>query len=147
MSIWLVWMIIAAVFIVGEVFTAGFFLLWFGVGAAAAGALALIGFGPFWQWAVFAIVSGVLAAVSRKFAERFTDKQPSGIGADRFIGQAGVVLEEIDNIKNTGRVRVQQDQWRANSDTGEVIPAGRTVKVTRLEGTRVVVEISSDIGE
>jgi membrane protein implicated in regulation of membrane protease activity len=30
---WIVWLIIAAIFIGIEVFTPGFFLLWFGVGA------------------------------------------------------------------------------------------------------------------
>ena len=41
---WMIWMIFAAVFIVGEMFTAGFFLLWFGIGAGVAGLLALLRF-------------------------------------------------------------------------------------------------------
>ena len=36
-NFWWVWIIFAALFIVGEIFTAAFFLLWFGVGAAVAG--------------------------------------------------------------------------------------------------------------
>lgn len=143
-KIWLIWMIIAAVFVIGEIFTAGFFLLWFGIGAAVAGILALVGLGAGWQWGVFIVVSAVLFAVSRKFAERFTKKQPPGIGADRFIGKIGVVLEEIDNIKNTGRIRVEKDEWRADSDTGEVIPPGKTVEVTRVDGTHLVVKVMKE---
>ena len=139
-NIWWIWMVIAALFIIGEIFTAGFFLLWFGIGAAIAGILALLGFGAGWQWGTFIVVSGVLFGVSRRFAERFTKKQPPGIGADRFIGKKGVVLEEVDNIKNTGRVRVEKEEWRADSDTGEVIPVGKMVEVTRLDGTHLVVE-------
>jgi len=141
-KIWLIWMIVGAVFFVGEIFTAGFFLLWFGVGAVVAGVLALLGFRTAWQWAAFAVVTAVLTIISRRFADRFTTQQPSGIGADRFLGQKGVVLEAIDNTKNTGRVRIAQDEWRANSDSGEPIPEGKTVEVTRLEGTRVVVKVS-----
>ena len=42
-EIWWIWMAIAALFIVGEIFTQGFFLLWFGIGAAVAGFLAILG--------------------------------------------------------------------------------------------------------
>jgi len=133
-------MIIAAVFVIGEIFTAGFFLLWFGIGAAAAGILAMLDFGAGWQWGTFIVVSGLLFIVSRRFAERITKKQPPGIGADRFIGMKGVVLEEVDNIKNTGRVRIEKEEWRADSDTGEVIPVDTRVEVVRLVGTRLIVK-------
>ena len=139
-KVWLIWMIIAAVFIIGEIFTAGFFLLWFGIGAAAAGILAMLDFGAGWQWAAFIVVSGLLFVVSRRFAERITKKQPPGIGADRFIGMKGVVLEEVDNTKNTGRVRIEKEEWRADSDTGEVIPVDTRVEVIRLVGTRLIVK-------
>ena len=137
---WLIWMAVAAVFIIGEIFTLGFFLLWFGIGAAVAGILAIFGLGGSWQWGAFAVVSGVLFVLSRRFAERFSKKQPPGIGADRFIDKKGVVLEEVDNIKNTGRIRMGKEEWRAESDTGEVILVGKMVEVTRLVGTHVVVK-------
>lgn len=140
---WWIWAGCAALFIVGEIFTAGFFLLWFGIGAGVAGLFAFLGFGAGWQWGSFVLVSGVLFAVSRKFAERVSGKQPPGIGADRFIGKRGVVLEEIDNIKNTGRVRVEKDEWRAESETGETIPAGEVVEVRRMDGTHLVVNVAA----
>ena len=139
-KIWWIWMIIAAIFVVGEIFTAGFFLLWFGVGAAVAGVLAILGLSFGWQLAAFAVVSLVLFASSRRFAERFSKKQPPGIGADRFIGKQGVVLEDIDNVKNVGRVRLDKEEWRADSETGEAIPAGTQVEVVRLDGTHLVVK-------
>lgn len=138
-KIWWLWMGLAAIFAVGEIFTEGFFLLWFAVGAAIAGVLAILGVGAVWQWAAFVVISGVLLAVSRRFAERFTSKQPPGIGADRFIGKRGLVLEEVDDVKNTGRARIDKEEWRADSDTGETIPVGARVEVVRLEGTHLVV--------
>ncbi|TKJ45201.1 hypothetical protein CEE34_10315 [Candidatus Aerophobetes bacterium Ae_b3a] len=139
-GIWLIWMAVAAVFIIGEIFTLGFFLLWFGIGAAVAGILAIFGLGGSWQWGAFAVVSGVLFVLSRRFAERFSKKQPPGIGADRFIDKKGVVLEEVDNIKNSGRIRMGKEEWRAESDTGEVILVGKMVEVTRVVGTHAVVK-------
>lgn len=140
-KIWWIWMIIAALFVVGEIFTAGFFLLWFGVGAAVAGVLALLGLSFGWQLAAFAVVSLVLFASSRRLAERFSKKQPPGIGADRFIGKQGIVLEDIDNVKNVGRVRLDKEEWRADSEAEAIIPAGKQVEVVRLEGTHLVVKI------
>jgi membrane protein implicated in regulation of membrane protease activity len=69
-KIWWIWMAIAAFFIIAEIFTMGFALLWFGVGAAVAGVLAILGLGPGWQMGSFIVVSGVLFVVSRSFADR-----------------------------------------------------------------------------
>ena len=144
-KLWLIWMIIAALFVVGEIFTAGFFLLWFGIAAAVAGVLALFGLGAGWQLGAFLAVSVVLFLVSRPFAEKLMKKQPPGIGADRFIGKRGLVLEEVNNSENTGRVRLDKEEWRADSCSDEVIPVGRRVEVFRLDGTHLVVkEIKED---
>jgi membrane protein implicated in regulation of membrane protease activity len=139
-QIWWIWLIIAAVFVIGEIFTAGFFLLWFGIGALLAGIAALAGLSSPWQWGIFVVVSLVLFMVSRRFAERFTKKQPPGIGADRFVGKRGVVLDAIDNDQNVGRIRVEKDEWRADSETGEVIPMGTRIEVVRVQGAHAVVK-------
>lgn len=139
-EIWWIWMGLAVLFIIGEIFTAGFFIFWFGIGAAVAGVLAMMGFGAGWQWGAFILISGILVAVSRKFSDRFTQKQPPGIGADRFIGKAGVVLEEIDNIQGTGRVRLNKEEWRAESETDDKIPVGERVQVIKLDGTHLIVK-------
>lgn len=144
-KIYLIWFIFAAIFIIGEIFTAGFFLAWFGVGAIIAGFLALMGVSPIWQWTAFIIVSGVLFAVSRRFAEKFSKKQPPGIGADRFIGKEGIVLEEIDNMKNTGSVRIDKEIWRAESENGEIIKKDNRIEVVKLDGTHVVVKIKEEV--
>ena len=137
---WMLWLLLAALFVVGEIFTAGFFLLWFGIGAAVACVLAIVGVGGGWQWASFIVISGVLFAASRRFSERFTKKQPPGVGADRNIGKEGVVLERLDKTKNTGRVLVEKEEWRASSEDGSVIPKGQKVVVTKMDGAHLVVK-------
>ena len=137
---WMIWLALAALCIIGEIFTASFFLLWFGIGAGVSCILALMGLGSVWQWLSFIIVSGILFIISRKFAERITKKQPDGIGADRAIGKKGIVLETIDNVSSTGRVRLEKEEWKANSEAGETIPEGNTVVVIRLEGAHLIVK-------
>ena len=136
---WWLWMVLAAVFIIGEIFTGGFFVLWFGVGALLAGVAAMLGLGAAWQWAIFVVASGVLVIVSRRFAQAVTDEQPPGVGADRTVGRQGVVLEEIDNIRDSGRVRIGKEEWRAQSEAGEKIAENIEIKVTGVVGTHLVV--------
>jgi membrane protein implicated in regulation of membrane protease activity len=136
---WWAWMVLAALFIIGEIATAGFFLMCFGVGAIIAGLGALLGANMIWQLVIFIVVSLILFLVSRKFADRVSKEQPPGIGADRFVGKECIVLEEIDNHKNTGRVRMDMEEWRAEGDGSESIPAGSRVVVTSLDGSHLVV--------
>jgi membrane protein implicated in regulation of membrane protease activity len=139
-ELWWIWVIIGVLLIIGEIFTAGFFLIWFGIAAIIAGIIAYFELSVVWQGAAFIVISAILLAGTRRLADKFTKKQPPGIGADRFIGKTGVVLEEIDNDKNTGRIRVEEDQWRADSLEGDIIAEGSKVQVMKLEGTHMVVK-------
>lgn len=143
LEIWLIWMILAAIFIVGEIFTAGFFIMWFGVGAAVSGLAALIGVESIgWQLAIFVFISLFLVLISRNLANKMTKEQPAGIGADRFIGKQAVVIEEIDGVKGTGRVRMDREEWRAESETGDIIPVNTRVETVQIEGTHLIVKRS-----
>ncbi len=143
---WMMWLALAAVFAVAEIFTATFFLVWFGVGAAAACVMAFLGVSTPWQWITFIAVSGALVLVTRPFAEKISKKQPTGIGADRYTGRIGIVTEEVDNQSNTGRVRIGKEEWRADSSTGEIIPEGKKVEVTKVSGTHLVVKPLQEVG-
>ncbi|MCP4726803.1 MAG: NfeD family protein [bacterium] len=138
-EIWWIWMGLAALFLIAEIFTAGFFLLCFSFGAAAAGVLAMLDVGYAGQFIVFILVSGITFVFSRRFAESVTIKQPPGIGADRMIEKIGVVFQDIDNTTNTGRVRIGQDDWRASSEDGEAISKGSKVQVVKIDGSRAIV--------
>ncbi len=140
-KIGLLWMFLAAVFIIGEIFTAGFFLLWFGIAAAIGGLLAFLGLSIGWQLGVFVFVSGVLLIFSRRFAEKVSKKSSSYVGAERLIGKKGIVIEEINPAQNKGFVRVEQEKWRAKNGDSKSIPKGKKVKVIKMEGAHLIVEV------
>lgn len=140
-ELWWLWMGLAAILLIGEIFTAGFFLLWFSIGAAGAGVLAMLGIGHSAQLIFFILSSGILFVFGRRFAERVTVKQPPGVGADRFVGLEGIVLDEVNPVANTGKVRIGSDVWRAGSANNEVIAVESVVKVIRIEGTRAIVQV------
>ncbi len=63
--IWILWCILGAILIVAEIFTTGFVLLWFGIGALAAAFAGFIGIESLAiQFAIFAVVSMALTAAS-----------------------------------------------------------------------------------
>ena len=139
-EMWWIWMAVAAILLIAEIFTAGFFLIWFSIGAAGAGILSMLGVGQPGQLIIFILASGILFVFGRRFAERVTLKQPPGVGADRFVDQKGVVIEDIDNTAGKGRIRVGSDEWRALSDSGEIVNKDTIVEVMRIEGTKAVVK-------
>lgn len=132
------WVIAAAVLVVAEMATAGFFMLPFAVGAGAAAVAAFLDAGEAVQLGIFLGISVVSLVVLQVFVKRGNEKQHS-VGSNRFVGQRARVLEIIDPGAGTGRVRMETEMWRATTD-GDPIPEGTSVRVTGVRGTRLVVE-------
>ncbi len=134
------WIILTVLLIVGEIFTMGFFLLPFGVGAAVAAVTAWFGLGPIGQWIVFLGTSIPSLLLIKRFAERMTrDREPLRFASDRAVGKTGIVLERIAPHGGGGRVRVGMEEWRAQPETGSEIPVETLIEVIRVEGTHLVV--------
>jgi membrane protein implicated in regulation of membrane protease activity len=137
-----VWTIFAIVLAIGEMFTAGFFLLPFAIGGAAAAVLAWIGANVVAQWLVFFGVSTISLVYLRRFIGRQDQGEQPRVGANRWIGSEGVVLQGIDPQSGSGMVRILNEEWRATA-LGR-IPAGSKIVVTAVDGARLVVEKMED---
>ncbi len=137
------WLILAAACFIGEMLTAGFFLIVFGIGAAGAALVAAFGGGQLWQWLVFIVVSGLSFALSRKFASKIhRGPEGFGVGAERYTGTTGMITETVDNAGAIGMIRIDREEWQAQSDDGAVIEAGNWAVVVRVDGTRMIVKAS-----
>lgn len=148
MDVWFwVWVVLAAVLIVGEMFTAGFFLLPFGIAAAMTAALAFVGVPIGWQWAVFLVMSVILMFSLRRFSDRVTHEPPERMGADRLIGKEGVVIEPVEPGDGGGRVRIEREEWRADALGSDVIPVDARVIVEKIVGTHLVVRPAQSTSE
>lgn len=136
---WLWFWVGAAVFLsVAEIFTAGFFMLPFGIGAAAAAVMAFFEAGEIPQLLVFIVVSALSLWVLRRYV-RFGDKDQHPVGSNRYVGSRARVIETIDPSAGVGRVRMDTESWRASTDGGR-IEEGTEVRVTDVRGTRLIVE-------
>ena len=136
-----IWLAVAAVFAVGELSAPGtFFLLPFAIGAAVAAVLAFAGASLVVELVAFIGVSLVALAAFRNLAHRLDQEEPTdGIGSKRLIGRPAKVIEAIEGTHDLGTVRIDREEWRAESGNGEPIPVGSPVKVVEVRGTRVVV--------
>jgi membrane protein implicated in regulation of membrane protease activity len=134
---WL-WTVFAIVMGVGEMFTVGFFLLPFAIGAGCAALLAWLEVGLVAQWLVFFGVTAISMAYLRRYIGRQDEGGQPRVGANRWIGSEGVVLEDIDPTTGAGMVRILNEEWRATSPGP--IEHGARIVVTDVEGTRLSVE-------
>jgi len=134
-----VWAILALVFIIAEIFTAGFFIICFGIGAVAAAIVAFLGMNTIWQMAIFVIVSAVTVMLSRPIATRISGASENSVGIDRVLHKEAIVIHAIDPMLAQGRVRVAREEWLAESVEEKPIAVGEKVEVVAIEGTRLKV--------
>lgn len=140
-NIWFwVWLALAVILSIAEIFTSGFFLLPFGIGAAVAAALEWFFPGSInWQWAAFIGVSSLVLVLLRRTVGLLTHEPPMRVAGDRLIGKPGVVIEELEEHTSQGRVRVEREEWRADAPGFEPMIVGTRIEVVAVEGTHLVV--------
>src|SRR5687768_1226777 len=137
-----VWVVAVIAFTVGELAVAGsFFLAPFAVGALVAAVAAFLGVPVPMEWAAFVLASGATFAGFRPLANRLEARgSPAAVGAARWVSREATVIEDIPGGPGGGgRIRLDREEWRAESLTGAPIRAGSTVLVSRVDGTRLVV--------
>ena len=138
-SMTLMWLVALILFGIAEAATVGLVSIWVAVGAAVAMIVSALG-GPIWlQVLLFLAVSVVLLALLRPFANRVSNPNKQATNADRHIGQRALVMEEINNLADTGAVKLDGVVWSARSEQGEIISVGRLIEVKRIAGVKLYV--------
>jgi membrane protein implicated in regulation of membrane protease activity len=141
MDAWVIWLIAAVVFGVGEIATLGFFLAPFAGGALVAAIVSAAGGGDLISWAVFLVVSVALLAALRPLARSHRRRPPLlRTGTAALVGRSGMVIERIANDEGVGCVRIDGEVWTARTyDDDEVIEAGKRVQIVEIRGATAFV--------
>ena len=136
---WLIfWIVVAVVLLIIEACTTNLITIWIAVGAVFATIVA-IWFDPVAQWSIFILVSGVLLIATRPLAKKFVPKTVP-LNYDRVIGEPGMVIEEINPVSGKGQVKVMGQIWSAKCVDCTTIPVDASVRITAVEGAKVIVE-------
>lgn len=113
--------------------------IWFAVGSLAALILSVFKV-PLWiQLVTFIIVSAILLVCTRPLAKRLS-KNNVDTNLKLNIGKTAEVIEDIDNSKAAGRIKLDGVYWSAVSQTGELIEKGSHVTVVKIEGSKLYVK-------
>jgi membrane protein implicated in regulation of membrane protease activity len=141
MEDWLLWLILAVIFGVGEIATLGFFLAPFAGGAAVASVVSAAGVPFVGSLAVFLVISVVLLAALRPLARRHRRTPPAlRTGTAALVGKQAMVLERIANDEGVGCVRIDGEVWTARSFMDdETYEAGTQVQVVEIRGATALV--------
>lgn len=141
-----VWLAVAVTFAVLELTILGgsLVLLPFAVSALVASVLAFYDAPALAQWAVFGGLGAVLFGLVVRWQSllRSNNVLPPGVGAMRLVGMPATVTATIDptDPARRGRVAVEGEVWAAIAPEGAALPEGSRVRITGVEGTRVLVE-------
>lgn len=123
-----------------ELVVPGLVILPFGLGAIVAGIAGVAGVDPLFQAIIFIVASLGFFLALRPLAKKLNAGAHDGIGSSRLIGSEGIVLEDIPHGE-TGIVRIEREEWRAESASDSALPSGARIRVLEVRGTRVVVEV------
>lgn len=135
-----IWLIIAIIFGAAEALTYQLVAIWFAFGAVAAMIVSYFGT-PIWvEIAVFIAVSSAVLYFLRPFAAKHLQSRRIRTNVNGLIGMVGLVTEDIDNVRSTGRITVNNSDWAARSDDGTPIAAGEQVLVKSVAGVKLMVE-------
>jgi len=121
-------------------FTTDFSLACIGLAGVLTALPAYLGASFIIQAIFFAVVAIILFLTVRPFALKYLHRNDgkAKTNVDALIGRKGLVTEEINAEKNTGRVQIDGDFWKAVS--AKDIPAGAEVKVEKMEGIILTVK-------
>ncbi|MGI8467517.1 MAG: NfeD family protein [Pyrinomonadaceae bacterium] len=148
---WILWIVLGVILIIAEVFTLGFVLLWFGIGALCAAFVGYLGFGLGWQFLIFAVVSIILTALSRTiFANYYShdDENKLRSGKDSLPGQIGTVSGASRGAMAKGEVKVFGSTWTAFPEEGELpLVEGEKVEVVSVKGSSLYVRRTGELPE
>jgi membrane protein implicated in regulation of membrane protease activity len=140
---WILWVLLGVGLIITEIFTLGFVLFWFGIGALAAALVGFLGFGFGWQFMAFALVSVVLTAMSRTlFSKYFSHSEEDSLktGVDALPGQIGTVSTASKGALHEAAVKVFGSTWTAFPiDEETPLVEGDKVEVVSVRGSSIYV--------
>src|SRR4029077_4159122 len=138
----ILWMILGVALMIAEIFTLGFVLFWFGLGALAAAVAGFLGAGFGIQFLIFAVVSIALTAMSRTIFAKYLPSAGDHVktAVDSLPGKIGTVTTASKGALNEGAVKVYGSTWTAYPIDDVALTEGEKVEVVEVKGSSIYVK-------
>lgn len=139
---WHIWIIIALIFVIIEMFTSGFAVMCISIGCLFGAVASAIDWELKWQLLVFAIGTALAFMTVRPLVYKFFYNKSHEVktNMDALVGRKALVTERIEGELHPGRVKVDGDDWKAVSLEAEAIEVGEAVEITALNSVIVTVK-------
>lgn len=136
MTVWQIWLIVALVFVIIEIFTSGFAVACFSVGCVFGSIIDAIGLSSTWQFLGFSVGTFLAFIFIRPFVLKYLDKSREGnevkTNMDNIIGKTVIVTERIEE-DGYGRAKIDGDEWKCKMDDGSSAEVGEKLSVVSYE--------------
>lgn len=137
---WYVWLILAGIFMIGEIITNGFLIFWLGLGALLAMLVSFFTDSLVIQIAVFAGTSTLFILFTKPLLQKFMKKDKNVVtNAFTIVGKKALVVKDINSTLGTGQIKVEGQVWSAKPETEETIEKGSEVLILSIDGVKAVV--------
>ncbi len=139
---WQIWLIIAGIFFILEIFTTGFLVFWFGIGSLLSMIVSFFTDNVVLQATVFLISSTILIIATKPLVDKLLGNRKTVMtNAYTIIGKDALVIEEINPLKGTGQIKIAGEVWSAKSFDEMVIPKDSKVEVLSIQGVKACVKL------
>ena len=139
-SAWHIWILLAMLLFIIEIFTPGFVLACLGIGAVGAGITSLFVDSTEIQLTVFAAICAVsYTAIRPLVLKRFFKDDNFKSNVDVLIGKRAIVSQKFDLRLFKGRVKIDGDDWLAKTETEQELKNGDVVEIVRVESNTLIV--------
>ena len=134
------WLVIMILFLVIEAVTVNLVTVWFAGGALAAALASYFHASVISQLVLFVGVSIILLMITRPLAAKFMKSSRTKTNVDSLLGKSAIVTEEINNLEQTGKVKINDVDWLARTASDEdSIPEGTVVEIKEVRGVKLIV--------
>ncbi|MBQ6106330.1 MAG: NfeD family protein [Lachnospiraceae bacterium] len=134
------WLILFLVLLVVEAATLSLTTIWFAGGALVAFIVSMIFDNRVPEFIVFGAVSLALLFFVRPSALRRFNRRRTKTNVEAVIGKTVRVIEAVNNLADTGRVKLDGMEWAAVCvDDNMTLSVGEFAVVERVEGVKLVI--------
>ena len=142
MDPWHIWVIVALVFVIVEMFTSGFAVMCISFGCLFSAVASALDWELKWQLLVFAVGTALAFMTVRPLVYKFFYKKGQEVktNVDALVGRRAIVTERIEGELHAGRVKIDGDDWKAVSLDAEPIEVGTAVEITAINSVILTVK-------
>lgn len=133
-----IWFFLVVIFIVIEITTFNLTTIWFAFGSLISMICAYVKFPLTAQIILFLSVSILFAIFARPIAVKYLKVGKNKTNVEGLIGETGIVIKRIQDI-SSGLVKVNGQEWSADSASGDVIESGERVTIVNIRGVKLLV--------